>query len=567
MVIDNNFIIRLCDHGSQPQSYAGKTLSEYLSFMTDGRLTLDIDQKNSNTEKKTINIGKFDSFKSFFPKAELGDDGILIALYRGDLYLCGESDRAVIYSVYEFLEYLGCRFFSVDCEKIPHREKIEVDDELYICKTPDFSYRDVYWTCVYDPILSLKLHLNGALRNQEGYGRRLLDNLGGGVRYAGPHFVHTFYMMLPPEEYFETHPEYFALINGERTCKHLYTQLCLSNPDVLDIITEKTKQWCRDNPDAKIVSVSQNDSFVIESYCTCEKCAAIDREEGSPSGSLIRFVNKVAERVEEEFPDVYIDTLAYQYSVKAPKYVKPRKNVIVRLCTGGCYTHPIDECEQNRATKEAFEDWSRICNKLYVWDYTTNFLQYMAPFANMAAMRKNIKFFRAHNVKGVFMQGNYQPGENGEFGELRSYLMAKALWDADCDMDALAKEFIETYYGGGAKYIMEYLKYIYSHGLEVHFNWAMPSSAMWAKVIPDSDLPMLDNIWKMAKAESCGIALEHVRRSELSHRWYKLEACKGEFADEKTREQRQNEFYKDCAELGVERVSEGANIPAGNCIT
>ena len=566
MILNSDYRIVISEKCAESDKYAANMLSEYLRKMTSGASDIKIISDAETERDFEIIIGKTNRKSDDLPLVSQKDDSILVAALKEKLYLDGQSKRAVIYAVVELLEYLGCRFFAEDTEKIPCLEKAEIPYDLYIAKTPAFSYRDVYWTCAYPPELSVKLRLNGALRNEARFGRTLPEYLGGGIQYAGPHFVHTFCMMVPPDEYFEAHPEYFAMINGERSCKHLYTQICLSNPDVLSIVIEKTKQWCRENPDAKIVSVSQNDSFVTESYCTCEKCAAIDAEEGAPSGSLIRFVNKVAQEVEKEFPDVFVDTLAYQYSVQPPKITKPRKNVLIRLCTGGCYTHSIEECEKNTGTREAFEKWSKICDNLYVWDYTTNFLQYLTPFANMAAMRKNIKFFAEHNVRGVFMQGNYQPGKNGEFGELRSYLMAKALWDADCDMDKDAEEFIDTYYGAGAKYIKEYLKYIYEKGRLVHFTWAMPSKDMWAAVIPDSDLEYLDNLWKDAKTaaktgESPERSFEHVERSELSHRWFKLEAGKGEFSDSDKVDKLTEEFYADCRRLGIERLSEGANIP------
>ena len=108
------------------------------------------------------------------------------------------------------------------------------------------------------------------------------------------------------------------------------TQLCLTNPDVLRIAIEKVKQALRENPGSRLISVSQNDWY---NNCTCPECRKIDEAEGSNAGSLIWFVNQIAEAIEDEFPDVIIDTLAYQYSRPAPKNIRPRKNVCVRLCS------------------------------------------------------------------------------------------------------------------------------------------------------------------------------------------------------------------------------------------
>ncbi len=89
----------------------------------------------------------------------------------------------------------------------------------------------------------------------------------------------------------------------------------------------------RANPNARIVSLTQHDN---QDYCVCDECKALDAYEGSHSGTMIHFVNAVADAVKDEFPNVAIDTFAYQYTRKPPKHVVPRDNVIVRLCSIEC---------------------------------------------------------------------------------------------------------------------------------------------------------------------------------------------------------------------------------------
>ena len=503
-------------------------------------------------------------------------DGLRITVKDGEVTLSGGNGRGVLYAVYRLLEELGCRFYAEDTEVIPTLPPAEaaaiLHDGLDIAEVSPFEYRDLYWTCTYRPDFAVKRRINAGRAGTKAHKREIPPEWGDCLGYAGPHFVHTFAMLVPPDEFFETHPEYFSMIDGERSAKHLYSQLCLSNPDVLAITVERVKGWLRENPRAKIVSVSQNDSFVIGSYCTCPTCAAVDAEEGSPAGSLIRFVNAVAEAIEPEFPDVAVDTLAYQYSTTPPKVTKPRHNVMVRMCTGGCSSHTIEDCPRNSHTKSWIEGWERICERLYIWDYTTDFAQYLIPFPNLSTLQPNARYFAAHNVRGVFEQGNYQPGGSGEFGELRAHVLAKALWDPDGDMDA--EGFMEAYYGGGAPYVQKYLDYIHDKAKDTHFNLVIAASALWNPLIPDEDIPMLDALWADAykaaleggtTAGGFGIPAElaatHVEKSALCHRWFKLDGKRGEFADETTREALTQAFYADCARLGVERLSEGVNVP------
>jgi len=312
---------------------------------------------------------------------------------------------------------------------------------------PVLEYREVFYTSAFDGDWAVRNKMNGS--------HARLDSVRGGkITYS--HFVHTFYELVPPGEYFDAHPEYFALVDGER--RRQGAQLCLTNPDVLEIATERVKEWMRDAPEATIFSVSQNDGE--GGFCECPACAALDEREGSHAGTMINFANSIAAAVEEEFPDKYIDTLAYFYSMKPPATIRPRHNVIVRLCSiVCCRRHPIAECSMgtSREFAEALAGWSAVAPKLYVWDYVTNFNNYIQPFPNWQVLRPNIRFFVNNNVKGVFEQGNYSPGGGGEFAELRAWLLAKLLWNPDYDVQRGMREFLEGYYGPAAPMIARYI--------------------------------------------------------------------------------------------------------------
>jgi len=171
---------------------------------------------------------------------------------------------------------------------------------------------------------------------------------------------------------------------------------------------------------------------------------------------MLRFVNAVAADIEEEFPHVAISTLAYQYTRKPPKYVKPRHNVIVRLCSIECsFSKPLSD-ERNKAFRDDIVGWSNICNRLYIWDYTTNFRHHIMPHPNLRVLGPNVKFFVDHNVKGLFEQGSYNT-YGAELAELRAWVLAKLLWNPSLDGQKLIDEFIDGYYGPAGPHIKAYL--------------------------------------------------------------------------------------------------------------
>jgi hypothetical protein len=281
----------------------------------------------------------------------------------------------------------------------------------------------------------------------------LQERHGGKIRFGAGLFVHTFYPLMPPSEFFGSHPEYYSERNGKRTVDR--AQLCLTNPDVVRIVTQRVLDRIRQDPYAKLFSVSQND---WGGWCQCPNCRALDEREGSPSGTMIHFVNQIAEAVEKEFPDVWIETLAYQYTRHPPKTLKPRHNVVPRLCTIECdFSVPLNESafEQNRKFVKDIEGWSAITDKLYVWDYTTNFGHYVSPHPNFGCLQGNVQFFRDNHVVGLFEQGAYQ-APHAEFAELRAWILSKLLWDPDQDVEPLYEDFFQGYYGPAAKPIRQY---------------------------------------------------------------------------------------------------------------
>ncbi len=379
----------------------------------------------------------------------LGEEGYLIrCVADGTVVICGGGSRGTLYGVYAFLErFLGFRAFSADAERIDHVAQLSVPvGDLR--KTPDFEYRDAYFRGAFDGTLSAKLRLNTSVAD-------LSREKGGNMKFFSAH--HSFESLLPSRVYFDTHPEYYALVDGKR----VPSQPCLSNEDVVRTVTENLLQTVRENPHARVFSVAQNDN---RDYCRCERCRAIDAEEGSPAGSMIRFVNRVAEAVEAVNPALLIHTFAYQYTRHAPRHVRPRKNVIVRLCNIECeWSEPFEVLAARDSSSEAAEfvrdirEWTAISDRVYIWDYAVNYANYLQPFPNFYQMAENIRFYRRMGIRGVLEEGNFSYGGGASMDGLKVYLIGRLLWDSESDVDALIDEYLSGVFGAGAPYLREYI--------------------------------------------------------------------------------------------------------------
>ena len=313
------------------ESNAVHELAETLGKITGATFQIQV-AGDAKMPKQAIVVGQGAAARKLFPEValeKLGSEELVMRVKGGRLLLAGGRPRGTVYAVYRFLEEQGgVRWWAPWATDIPHRPSLRVS-ELNVRSRPAFEYREPFWWAGFDA--QWKAH-NGA----NGENHPIPEALGGCIKYKG--FAHTFYPLVPPDKYFAPHPEWYSLINGKRT--HENAQLCLSNPELRDFVVLRVKEWLRESPEDKIISVTQND---CAGACECPNCKAIDDAEGSPSGSMVAFVNYIAEKIEPEFPDVAVDTFAYQYTRHPPKTIKPRPNVIVRLCSIECnFREPLD---------------------------------------------------------------------------------------------------------------------------------------------------------------------------------------------------------------------------------
>jgi len=294
----------------------------------------------------------------------LGEDGCEVRRVDSVLVLAGAAPRGTLYAVYEFLDrVLGCRWLAPGVSVLPGRPEIVID-QLQHRHVPPFRYREYYDYRGYaDPDWQARNRLNGH------FGK--LDAAHGGHwRYLKDGFGHTWFLWVPPEIHFAGHPEFYSEVGGRR--QYVAAQLCLTNERLPDVMADSIRRQLRVEPGARIVSITQMD---WQGRCQCANCRRLEEREGAASGPIIHFVNRVAERLEPEFPQVRFDTFAYTWSIDPPRQVRPRPSVMIRLChlTPCCNAHPVEQCEINRPFLKLLAAWSGIAPELFVWDYYTNF--------------------------------------------------------------------------------------------------------------------------------------------------------------------------------------------------
>ncbi len=409
---------------------AAYLLQDFIQRITGAKVSV---QENTNARKHDIVIGNGGLNKEIATK-DIKEDGFRISSSGDNIRIVSGGGYGSVYAVVTLLErYLGVGYWG--------------ENEYSFVPSPSVSFP--YIELTESPAFRYRQSQNYALATDSIY--KLWNRLKNPEDvFAADYWVHTFDKLLPSAVYGKDHPEYYSYFNGKRHPGKA-SQWCLTNPDVLEIVAARLDSIFKANPDKHIISVSQNDGNYTN--CQCDKCKAIDDYEGAYSGSLIHFINKLADR----FPDKEISTLAYLYTMKPPKQVKPRANVNIMLCDIDCDREvSLTENASGREFVKAMEGWSRISDNIFVWDYGINFDNYLVPFPNFHILADNIRLFKKNNATMHFSQ--IASSRGGDFAEMRTWLVSKLMWNPQADTDSLMNVFLEGYYGDAAPYLYRYTK-------------------------------------------------------------------------------------------------------------
>lgn len=475
--------------------------------LPDGFMPIMIAQVN-NLEDYTI-----DRQFSF----ELALDEFIISNGADGLFIFGGSERACLDGVIHFLgKELGCRWYAPDQTSIPKAENIILPYFEYHF-SPTFSYRDVYYPSTLDSTWVVLNHLTPHATET------VVDP---GIKEFFP-FTHSFYHLLPPLRYYEQNPEYYSLINGKRTWKG--GQLCLSNLEVRNLVKEQVIQWVESGIMPNHFTIDQMD---YGQWCECDKCMEQIESFGGISGYLLDFVNDVASGVHSEYPEMRFSTLAYLESESPPEDAEVSTKATIRLCRWNyCNAHSVEYCDHNQSfvAKEGsrfrgnLQQWTNVSQSVYVWDYHTDFSNYLMPYPNFSAVAGNVKYYRENNIKGVFAQGSGK--DYSQFSSLNAWILSQMLWNPAADGYDLRREFCEHYYKGASSQVLTYLELL-DELMSSRDSYLIPYSGMAAlppKFLLEGE-SLLNEALNRVLEDSAGTA--RIERELLCHSYAQLQKAK-----------------------------------------
>lgn len=467
---------------SETEIFASSELSRYLNKILSVKAEIK-NEEEKISEGIIFSVGKTKSSKSFSGKFDSsitgpGEDSFIIKIKKNKIFLCGGGDRGTLYSVYQFLEELGCRWFMPGKigEVIPEKKRIvlEEKEKIYI---PDFVQREI---CVgggkffkdeeiIDWAAKNKINriFNLRYKCKEEWKKR-----GGYLNWQ--HICHNYFWIIPTKKYFKKHPEYYAFYKGERVPLGMGTgggNVCTTNPDVIKIFADFINNWFDKNPDGQIFPISPNDGPV--KWCECENCKKLGGinfmpgKLGSMTKRQVKFVNEIAKLVYKKHPDRYLLYLAYSNYIDPEPDMPLEKNVVVQVCHYGCYAHGIDKCKENEKAKWRMEQWAKLTDAgIGIWDYfllqVPNSGSPLTPVPFATTAKDTILFIKKladkHKIKAYYFT---QAGSDLWFyNPLPYYTIAKLTWDTKQDFKELVKDFCYKFYGKAGKWMEKYYNLI-----------------------------------------------------------------------------------------------------------
>lgn len=386
--------------------------------------------------------------------------------YNSKLDISVFGDTGTLYGVYYFLEkYCGVRWYMPGelGTVISRRGKIAVP-VINLQRSPAFEQRHAYYS------LMDSSDDDALWYRRAGYGSTFPVQVSHSFGYF---FLH----------YKDTHPEYFAIINGKRDFSDLSTSTGggnynLSNPAFVQQVIADVIKYFDDNPGQKIFPLCPNDGMRSISEDPVSQ-AQIDHsrgESGKFSNYIWGFIDKVARGVAKKYPDRLIGCIAYEHYTLPPTNIDRFSPNVAVMLTKFRASYP--DAKIKRETEASIREWSKKARVLYTWEYNCNPLLNPAwsgyPMFFPKILQDDLKFQKGVS-KGEFIEAESWTPEHNALSPKRSkinfpgtqhpqlYLNARLLWDPDLNVKKTLAEYYKLFYGPAEKPMRAYWELVESN--------------------------------------------------------------------------------------------------------
>ncbi len=482
----SGYVIVTPDSPNSAEAYAAAELADFIQRITSASIPVKSEGEFKGT--KAIQVGPTHfAEKNGIDSSKLGGEEWAMKVVGNDLIITGGRPRGTLYGVYEFLETVaGVRFLTAQNTHVPNNPTLTVPGDLSIRGEPAFERREIYMVLNgHGPEDQTAFQVRRKINSFSNAARQIDGKYGSALMFGSPYSTHTHHRYVADfPEAFKGHPEYFALTNrnvrqypkryfdaiekGEKP-RPPHGQVCMSHPEVRRIFTEKLCEYIERDRDkirkagtkaAFPTLYSLNPDDGTSGKCFCERCMKLAEKHGSYAGVTLDFTNAIADAIAEDYPDVKLTTGAYQYYRNIPKDIRPTDNVVVYMAQLGARYNTLPKRDRtrnffhplNRAPREEWEAWSKICPVMGVHDYWNH--------ENVRALASNLKFYHDHGVRQIIPENILLGSRVHNFADLEFYLASKLMQDPELDEEAVIDEYMTLAYRDAAPVMKRLLAYL-----------------------------------------------------------------------------------------------------------
>lgn len=444
----DGFTITIGENATKTEIFAAGELAKYLNMAT-GK-TFPVTSRNTPGKKifelRVIPAKPEEAFHSE------SIDGKKVSII-------GNSPRALLYAVYDFLEKAaGIRWFAPFewGEIVPFNPNLKIplfkDQEA-----PCFSYRRPHY-CADSRTAGFKQHIwdmadwtvknrfnveLGRLPKTESTDENIktfYDIRGGSIPLHGQCFYHQH---LPPSKYFKDHPAWFCYDKATGKYRAKSAQICNTNPEVINKLSEIADEYFRKHPDLFYFPLMQEDGFCL--WCQCEKCLAL-----CPDGSNVitatdqqmYMANVLSRRIREKNPGKSVLIFAYTWTKEPPQKVKPAEGVWILFCEASNY--------------QALLEWNKLVSGriiVYTYHYLNPCFSESPTFGTVASHTEHFRFLNLLNIQGVCEET--MDGWAGA-DAFQHYLGARLAWNPWFNDTLLKNDYFNKLYGPAGNIMENY---------------------------------------------------------------------------------------------------------------
>ncbi len=455
---------------------AADDLQSYVEKISGAKLPIAGDNEDIQGPVILVGVSKrTDAMKLDIPHGETKErkeEGYIIVCKGDTLVLAGNEDHqywGTYYAVAEFLYRLGMRWFMPTDfgEIIPSLKTISFDNVEFRDK-PAFILRN--WSA-YIPYPMINAEMLWKLRNKMQIFALLPAAGDSSIRYYMPNkaMVKAHPECFPKDtdstvDLFKIHPEYFAR-NADGTPDPFDPNL--TNPDVPKLVAQRMKDHCKAEKEKNgfppvAIACAPDDGMPVDYNPATVKInnnfTEIVGREGvatdvSVSEEWFAFINKVAEELAKDYPDVMIATNGYANRNLPPEGVKLHPNLMILYAS--IWADTLKALDNPRSWHSAIQGatlkrWCELNPRVNLYRYVYTMLgTSLAPVPTVRKMAHDYPLYKKWGVIGFIDE--QKGADYMEQGITTFYLRTRLNWDADLNVKAELDDYFDKWYGKAAE--------------------------------------------------------------------------------------------------------------------